>query len=391
MKTTKLFILIFSTVLTASGLSAQSDRKDTTNNSHILKSEEYERLIQKPSCLEQYIPNQTGPLFKIGSDENNPPDSTFRVLEYDVPSDSIIIHGWLYLPLGDGKYPLIVLTNGGGDGSRAIKSMSDFMAPIFAHCGIAAFVHDKRGTGKSGGIFRHTTYEDYIRDAGNCGIFFSHHKNINPEIIGIMGASEGGRVAVVAAGRYPVFKFVISQAGTVVSAIDDRLYAQMGYYKNSGTSDSLIQVIMPLWSQSFEAWASNDPLKHTIMNNQIDEFRKSYKRDLLPFKKEEMDTIQEFNVVLPTWNSLQYDYLSELKTFNKKWLAIFGDVDLVVPTQASIENIKHFMDISGNKNYTIAILPRCGHTPIDKKTNRRIPFENLMINWMNINVLNKKK
>ena len=143
----------------------------------------------------------------------------------------MLINGWLYLPLGEGKFPLVVLTNGGGDGRRPIKSLSDWIAPILAHCGIAAFVHDKRGTGESQGIFVETTYDDYINDAGNCAIYLSKHKKINPDLIGVLGGSEGGRIAVITASRYPIVKFVISFAGTVVSTEEDRLYAQMGGYR----------------------------------------------------------------------------------------------------------------------------------------------------------------
>ncbi len=129
-----------------------------------------------------------------------------------------------------------------------LKSFSDFMAPVLAHCGIAAFVHDKRGTGESEGVFVNTTYNDYINDAGNCALFLTSHERIDSSLIGVMGASEGGRIAVIAASRYPVFKFVVSQAGTVVGTVEDRLYAQLNGMNDHGIlSDSLDKIVRPLW------------------------------------------------------------------------------------------------------------------------------------------------
>jgi dienelactone hydrolase len=149
------------------------------------------------------------------------------------------------------------------------------MAPFLAHYGFDAFVHDKRGTGESEGEFYKTTYDDYINDARNCAIFLSKHERIDPGLVGVMGASEGGRIAVVAADRYPVFTFVISQAGTMVGTIYDRLYAQLNAMVDSGViTDPIAQIVKPLWQKSFEAWASHFPVKHAVIDNEIEEQRK---------------------------------------------------------------------------------------------------------------------
>lgn len=368
---------------------SQKETKAGGSESHILSSVQLEKLLVKPLCLEGYRPNQSGPLKRIDSKPGEKDDSTFTVEKMKILSDGLMINGWLYLPSGDGRFPLVVLTNGGGDGSRAIKSLSDWIAPIFAHCGIAAFVHDKKGTGESEGDFKKTTYEDYIRDAGNCAKWLSKHKKINPEMVGIMGGSEGGRIAVIAACRFPEIKFVISMAGTVVSAIDDRLNAQLNSMLDNGSiNDSLYAIVKPLWERSFMAWASNDPKKHELVNKEIADWRKKLDKSILPYTKQEMDSIPDFRAVLPTWNSLQYDYLSELKSFNKKWLALFGEVDRVVPTRASIENILKYMAISGNNDYSIAVIPKCGHSPVNVETKQMIRIDNLTINWLNDNVIN---
>jgi hypothetical protein len=45
------------------------------------------------------------------------------------------------------------------------------------------------------------------------------------------------------------------------------------------------------------------------------------------------------------------------------------------------------MKISGNKYYDIAVIPKCGHAPVDVETKRLIRIDNLIINWLNENVL----
>lgn len=379
-------LLLFFTFLT-SNLSCQHSKNDKPVNPRIISESILEDFLRKPKCLEGYRSNQTGPLSRIDAQEGEKDDSTFTVEKVKIPSDGLMINGWLYLPPGNGKFPLIVLTNGGGDGSRGIKSLSDWIAPILAHSGYAAFVHDKRGTGESEGSFVSSTYEDFIRDAGNCAIWLSKHQRINPDEVGIMGGSEGGIIAVAAACRYPEIKFVISQAGTVVSGVEDRLNAQLnGMLDSQIINDSMLKLVKPLWIRSFQAWASHDPKEHQKVDTLISEWRKKYDRRVLPFMKSEMETMPEFRRVLPTWNSMGFDYLSELAKFTKPWLAVFGEVDRVVPTGASIKNIGHYMKLSGSKVCDIAVIPQCGHAPVHVQTKRMIRIDHLVLNWLDQHV-----
>jgi len=371
---------------------SQQGRKIISSESFIYSAQEVEKLMIKPACMGDYISSQSGPLRKPDGNAGFILDSTFTVEKIKIPSDGLLITGWLYLPLLTEKCPLVVLTNGGGDGSRGIKSFSDFMAPVLAHCGIAAFVHDKRGTGESEGDYVKTTYNDYITDAGNCAVFLSGHKRINPDLIGVMGASEGGRIAVIAASRYPEIKFAVSQAGTVVSKVEDRLYAQLNGMKDAGVlNDSTCILVRPLWEKSFRAWESNDPAEHEKVNTEILEWRKKYDRSVLPYTNYEMESIPDFRIVLPTWRSMPNDYLTELGHFKKKWLAIFGETDRVVPTEASVKNINHYMLLSGNKDYNIAVISRMGHVPVDTETKRMVNFHYLIINWLNENIIGNRR
>lgn len=358
--------------------------------SHLLAPSQVEALLaRRPACLEGYRTNQTGMLSRIDAPPGVRAESTFTVETLSVPSDGVLIRGWLYLPRqpANGRHPAIVLTNGGGDGSRSIKSLSDWIAPVLAHCGIAALVHDKRGTGESGGRFVETTYDDYVTDAGRLAEYLARHPRINPRLIGVLGGSEGGRIAVVAASRFAAVTFVVSFAGTVVSAQEDRIYAQMGGLRARGIPDSVITAVEPLWRRSFAAWASDRPADHATVNAEIDEARRRYPRDVLPFTKEEMERIPDFAVVLPTWRSLGRDYMTEMERFRKPWLAIFGDVDQVVPTHASVRNIQRLMARSRNTRYAIAVIPRCGHAPVDVETRRMIRLDHLILNWLADHVL----
>lgn len=368
---------------------AQQSRKSPVLNvsGNIYSEDQLKTMLTTPSRLIGYRTNQTGYLSKLDSTEFGTLDTTFTVEQIKVPSENFIINGWLYLPLGNGKHPLVILTNGGGNNEKNIKSLSDWLAPILAHCGVAAFVHDKRGTGESEGEYSKTTYDDYVNDAGNCASYLSKHSRVDASKVGVIGGSEGGRVAVLAASRFKEISFVVSYAGTVVSSVDDRINAQKGWLQGLNLPDTTFKAVLNIHEKSIRAWASNDPAEHAKVNLEIAEMRKHHKRWLIPFTKQEMDSIPDFETVLPTWYSLPNDYLSELEHFNKKWLAIFGKLDQVVPTEASVNNIIHYMSISRNNDYRIAIIPDCGHSPVSIETKRMVRLDNIILNWMNEHVL----
>ena len=79
--------------------------------SHVLSAAQLDQLLTTPKCLEGHRTNQTGPLSRLDKKPGEPDDSTFTVEKVSVPSDGLLIRGWLYLPRNAGtqKFPLIVL------------------------------------------------------------------------------------------------------------------------------------------------------------------------------------------------------------------------------------------------------------------------------------------
>jgi hypothetical protein len=44
---------------------------------------------------------------------------------------------------------------------------------------------------------------------------------------------------------------------------------------------------------------------------------------------------------------------------------------------ASVRNIGHYMNLSGSKDCDIAVIPKCGHAPVNIETKRMIRIDNL--------------
>jgi uncharacterized protein len=338
--------------------------------------EQIEYFINKPLCSDdnKFVQNT---------------DFAFTNEKITVNSDGKYITGVLYLPNGKGKHPIVILTNTGGLDSTFSETFPNNMLLDLLKCKIACLIYDQRGIGESEGSLRTTTYNNYATDVGNFASFLANHPKIDSTCIGVIGYSEGGRIAVLSANRVPIIKYVVSVASSVVSSVDDRIYAQKGWLESLNLPDSVFYELFELHKKTILAWKDNNKQSRNKIDEEITIIRKKYNSGFSPFTFYEFNNNPQLERALPTWNSIQFDYLSELEFFNKKWLAIFGNEDIITPTKQSIENIKHFMSVSGNSDYFIANIPECGHNFINNNTGKKIHIEYLIINWIAENILNK--
>jgi hypothetical protein len=129
------------------------------------------------------------------------------------------LYGELVLPEQAPPRALVVLQYGGGRDSAVLNNYVQYLLPL---SDIAVFLYDKRGTGRSGGQFNlHIGMQ-----ADDLAAAFAAARR-DPHVAGIpaglMGESQGGWVAPLAATRVPA-DFVVSSYGLAVSMLEeDRL------------------------------------------------------------------------------------------------------------------------------------------------------------------------
>ena len=124
--------------------------------------------------------------------------------------------GRLVMPQGTGPVPIVVLVHGSEhDSALKIYSLQRQLPAV----GIGVFVYDKRGTGKSGGLYT----QNYLLLADDAIAAMNEAKRIagmRTGPIGYQGGSQGGWVAPLAAKIAPV-DFVIVGFGLAVSPLDE--------------------------------------------------------------------------------------------------------------------------------------------------------------------------
>jgi len=101
--------------------------------------------------------------------------------------------------------PAIVLVGGSGPTDRdslvfGVPILGE-IAGSLADAGFVTIRYDKRGVGQSGGRAESATFADYAEDARAAVRFLADRKDVDPKRIAILGHSEGGLVALIAADK----------------------------------------------------------------------------------------------------------------------------------------------------------------------------------------------
>lgn len=134
--------------------------------------------------------------------------------------DSVRLAGTLTLPSAGGKFPCVVLVSGSGPQNRDEELLEHkpfaVIADYLTRAGIAVLRYDDRGVGSSKGKFEGATTANFMGDALSAVDFLMTRPEIDKRKIGILGHSEGGTIAFMAAAQNPKIGYIISLAGAAV-------------------------------------------------------------------------------------------------------------------------------------------------------------------------------
>jgi pimeloyl-ACP methyl ester carboxylesterase len=124
-----------------------------------------------------------------------------------IPATGFNLAATMTTPPGTGRlrYPAVVLVGGSGpvDRDAVVTGIPIFaqLAGMLAERGLTVIRYDKRGVGQSGGRTETVTLDDYADDVVSIVKWLAKRKDVDPRRISVVGHSEGGWVAMLAARR----------------------------------------------------------------------------------------------------------------------------------------------------------------------------------------------
>ncbi len=123
-----------------------------------------------------------------------------------IDANGFSLAGTLSKPDGvTGPWPAVILISGSGplDRDETVAGIPIFgqLADALANAGFAVLRYDKRGVGQSGGRVEAATMTDYAEDARAALRMLGDRKDIDRRRIALVGHSEGGSLAMLAATK----------------------------------------------------------------------------------------------------------------------------------------------------------------------------------------------
>ena len=128
------------------------------------------------------------------------------------------LSGTLTLPWANGKFPVVILICGSAPQDRdetvANHKPCWILADYLTRQGIAVLRYDDRGFGKSKENLNNATTKDFSTDAVSVVNHLRSREDIDLNNIGLIGHSEGGIIAPLAANQTNDISFIVLLAST---------------------------------------------------------------------------------------------------------------------------------------------------------------------------------
>jgi uncharacterized protein len=154
-----------------------------------------------------------------------------RAVSVRFESRGVTLSGTLSVPATEGPHPALVWVHGSGPETR------EQTAPFFTDLldrRFAVFVYDKRGAGESKGMCCPLDFDLLADDVLAAVDVLRSRNEIDDEKVGLLGLSQGGWIAPVAATKSERVRFAVILSGPAVSVGEEDLYSGLAGDSNSG-------------------------------------------------------------------------------------------------------------------------------------------------------------
>lgn len=298
------------------------------------------------------------------------PKRPFPYVEQEVSysnSPAAMLSGTLTLPQGPGPFPAVLLITGSGPqnrdeemhGHKPFLVLSDYLT----RRGIAVLRVDDRGVGKSMGIVATATSADLATDALAGVAYLKSRPEIRKDQIGLIGHSEGGMIAALAAEQSKDVAFIVMLAGTGVPGDQVMLEQSSLIARASGQTEVAIAGSRDLHRQMF-AVIREEPDQYRAQARLIEIVRESLEK--LPEEERQRagkQLLAQVHAVNSPWMRyfLTHDPAESLRKVSCPVLALNGALDMQVLPKQNLPAIEAALKAGGNTDYTVREIPGLNH------------------------------
>jgi pimeloyl-ACP methyl ester carboxylesterase len=316
-----------------------------------------------------YTENYTG----LNRPQEPKPPFPYKIEEVLIENekDEVYLSGTLTIPEKGENFPAVILLSGSGPQNRdeEIFGHKPFLviADFLTRNGFAVLRYDDRGVNASTGDFSKATTYDFANDALAAVEFLKSRKEIDKNKIGLIGHSEGGMIAQIAAVKNPEdVKFLIMLAGVGIEGDELILLQSKIIARLEGRPDEEIDKAMINQEKLVSL------LKSDKQNNEIEKeirqiINESFSNlpELSQETKENIEKMVDMQIktVMSDWyrSFLKFNPSDYLEKILIPVLALNGEKDAQVPAKENLLAIEEALMKAGNKNFKIVELKGLNH------------------------------
>ncbi len=241
----------------------------------------------------------------------------FTEIKFKNEVQDLSLSGLLFSPPDEGPCPAVVIIHGSGTSQRDnmwYLTLVDYLQKN----GILVLLPDKRGSEKSQGNWRSANFEDLATDVIAAVSYLKSQNDYQITDIGVIGMSQGGQIAPIAASKCSDINFIVNVVGGALPMREQFLYEE---------TNNLIEIgFLPIFSKILAR-----PTTHYHMN---------------------IGNNKTF------WQSIGlYDPIEYWENINVKTLIMYGENDTNTPTDKSAKRLEAL----NKKNIKVIIYKDSGH------------------------------
>lgn len=314
----------------------------------------------------------------------------YREEEVTFTNGDVTLAGTLTIPPGAGPFPTVVMVTGSGPQNRdeELFGFKPFrvIADHLARRGIAALRYDDRGVGKSTGATPESTTEDFAADALAGVALLAKRPEVQAGRIGVIGHSEGGLVAALAASRSRDIAFIVMLAGTAAPG-EQIIRAQAeAMARVGGATDADLaklraqQDLLFKAVRSGEGWDAVAESARALGREQIQKLPEAQRKAIPdPDKAIDMAVRQQLAAAKSRWYRffIDYDPALSLAKVACPVLALFGSLDLQVPAAMNSKAVEEATRKAGNRDVTVKTYEGANHLFIKAVTGSPMEYPTL--------------
>jgi uncharacterized protein len=267
---------------------------------------------------------------------------------------SVTLAGTLYKPDTRTPHPALVVLHAANGGTRQFPFYQHVVTQVSA-LGIAVFLFDRRGSGRSSGDFETASFESLAGDGSAAVEYLRTRDDIDEKRIGLYGISQGGWIAPLVAASRSDIAFLIIVSGCGVSPAKQMDYGATYTLHERGFSEKTIAQALALRHRVNEYYRGH--LAREVVSAELDRaqaepwFQDAY---LNPSTELPEDVTKD-----KWWYEFDYDPIPIWKKIHQPTLFLFAKDDRWVPVEESISKLE--LATSHLDDVTILQIPETDH------------------------------